>query len=610
MTTTTETQVTGAALETRRWRLSRLLVAFVVGFLLVAVAAIGTVLAYEQSYAGKIAMGVSVGGVDVAGLTRSEAITKLEDAFASIGTGTVTLTTPTGSTSLTYAQLGRRPDVDTMLDQAFAVGRTGNPVERVVEEARTALNKVTVAPRVAIDKDVLAASLATIAAKIDRVPTAAVVTTTPDAFVDTPAHWGSDVDAEAMVASISDALDAPDAPSTMTIPLVVTPVAPAVTDTDAMIARSRAGRMVAPVTLNHGKDRWTIADKVVRSWITFGAWADGSYGPLVDPAKVEAAVTTLSKKVDQKAVDATFYTSKGGGVVGVKPAKTGRKLDVPGTVAAVQELLVARAGAGKDPSAAIVPALALVQPKLTTEQASKAAPMMRAISTWTTYYQVGAHNGFSANITIPSMAINGTVVAPGQWFSYWKTVGEVSLAKGYKLGGAIIDGHSVEGKSIGGGICSSSTTLFNAAIRAGLQMGARKNHYYYISRYPKGLDATVFKSDGGSAQDMTFRNDTKYPILIRTYARPGIVRFTLYSVPTGRRVSFSRPTVKNYRPGYTVVKYTSALKKGQSEMIEYPADGQDVWVTRTVKDRTGKVIHKETWYSHYAQMIGVILRGK
>ena len=93
-------------------------------------------------------------------------------------------------------------------------------------------------------------------------------------------------------------------------------------------------------------------------------------------------------------------------------------------------------------------------------------------------------------------------------------------------------------------------------------MGARKNHYYYISRYPKGLDATVFKSDGGSAQDMTFKNDTKYPILIRTYARPGIVRFTIYSVPTGRHVTFSRPTVKNYRPGYTVVKYTIVAEEG------------------------------------------------
>ena len=434
------------------------------------------------------------------------------------------------------------------------------------------------------------------------------MSTGPAGFVDTPAIWGRQVDQAAMTATINESLASPDAPSSLAVPLEVSPVAPAVTDVDAMIAHSRANRMIAPVTLTHGKDSWKIADTAVRSWVTFGTWSDGSYGPLADPTMIETAVKALSKKVDAKAESASFYTSKSGNVVGVKPAKNGRKLDVPGTITLVEDLLFARASAGKEPSAGIVPALAIVAPTLTTEQAAKAAPLMKAISSWTTYYQSGAHNGFSNNITIPSMAINGTVVAPGQWFSYWKTVGEVSLAKGYRLGGAIIDGHSVEGKSIGGGICSSSTTLFNAAVRAGLQMGARKNHYYYITRYPKGLDATVFK-DGGSVQDMTFRNDTKYPILIRTYARPGIVRFTLYSVPSGRRVTFSRPIVKNYRSGFTQVKRTASLRKGVREQIEYPADGQDVWVTRTVKDKTGKIIHKETIYSHYARMIGIILVG-
>ena len=610
MTTTTETQLSGVSVPSRRWRYGRVLIAFVVGFLLVAVAAGGSILAYEQNYTGKVAAGVSIGGTDVSGLTRQDAAAKLQAAFASVGTGTVTLDTPIGSKTLTYAQLGRRPDIDGMLDAAFAVGRTGNPVERVVEEARTAVNHSTVAPRVAIDTDVLEAAIAGLATAIDRTSTSAMVTASSTGMVDTAAVWGRTVDVPAMTSSISAALAAPDAPSTLSIPLAVVPVAPAVTDVDATIARSRANRMVAPIVLNHGKDKWTITDKAVRTWLTFGSWPDGSYGPLVDPTKVQAAVAALSTKIDQKAVSATFYTSKGGSVVGVKPAKVGRKLDVPGTVVAIQALLNDRAGAGKDPSAPIVPALAVIQPQLSTEQAAKAAPLMKAISSWTTYYEVGAHNGFSANITIPSMAINGTVVAPGQWFSYWKAVGEVSLAKGYKLGGAIIDGHSVEGKSIGGGICSSSTTLFNAALRAGLQMGARKNHYYYIARYPKGLDATVFKSDGGGAQDMTFRNDTKYPILIRTYARPGIVRFTIYSVPTGRRVTFSRPTVKNYKPGYTVTKYVTSLRPGVHEQVEYQADGQDVWVTRVVKDKTGKVIHKETFYSHYAQMIGVVLIGR
>jgi vancomycin resistance protein YoaR len=609
-TTTTETQITGATLDTRRWRFSRVLIAFVIGFMLVAVATVGTILAYEQSYAGKVAGGVSIGGVDVAGLTRDQAAAKLEAAFAAIGTGTVNLTSATGAaTTLTYAQLGRRPDVDAMLDRAFAIGRTGNPVERVVEEARTAFNRVNVAPQVAIDQPVLAAALATLAAKIDTYPSSASVTVGTDGLVDTKAVWGREVDQAAMTASISEALAAPDAPSSVTIPLEVSPVAPSVTDVDAAVARSRANRMLAPVLLNHGKDRWSIPATAVRTWIYFGTWADGSYGPMVDPAKIEASVTSLSKKVDQKAVSASFYTGKTGTIVGVKPGKLGRKLDVPGTVTAVQELLVARAGAGKEPGAAIEPAVALLKPQLTTEEAEKAAPKMRAISTWTTYYESSAHNGFSANISVPAGAIDGTVVAPGQKFSFWKTIGEVSIRTGYKYGGAIVDGRSVEGKTIAGGICSTSTTMFNAALRAGLEMGARKNHYYYIARYPKGLDATVYQSDGGSVQDMTFRNDTKFPILIRAYARPGIVRFTIYTVPTGRRVSFSRPTVKNYRPAGTVTQATSSLPSGARRQIEWPADGQDVWVTRVVKDKAGKVIHKETFYSHYSRVTGIILVG-
>ena len=245
MTTTTESQLPAATVATRRWRVSRVLVAFVIGALLVTLAAVGTVLAYEQNYTGKVAAGVSIGGVDVAGLTRDEASAKLQTAFASIGTGTLTLNAPTGVTTLTYAQLGRRPDIDAMLDQAFAIGRTGNPVQRVVEEARTALNKVAVAPLVAIDRDVLAASIAKLAGTIDLTPTSAVVASSATGLIDTAAIWGRSVDQTAMVAAITAALAAPDAPATISTDLAVVPVSPAVTDTDAMIARSRANRMLS-----------------------------------------------------------------------------------------------------------------------------------------------------------------------------------------------------------------------------------------------------------------------------------------------------------------------------------------------------------------------------
>src|SRR4029079_9198577 len=88
-------------------------------------------------------------------------------------------------------------------------------------------------------------------------------------------------------------------------------------------------------------------------------------------------------------------------------------------------------------------------------------------------------------------------------------------APGFAQGAAVIDGKPEPQGALAGGICSCSTTLFNAALRAGYEMGARRNHYYYIDRYPLGLDATVCKSGSGSTQDMTWTNDTRYPVLIR-----------------------------------------------------------------------------------------------
>jgi len=393
------------------------------------------------------------------------------------------------------------------------------------------------------------------------------------------------------------------------LPVSIVPVAPAVTDYDATLARERAGHMVGDVVLALDQDQWPIPATTVRSWISFGTWPDGSHGPLVDAAAIGIAVQALVPKVNRAPVSASFLVGKDSAIVGSKAGLDGRTLDVAGTALAVQSALMARAAGDVGPSVPVTPVVAITKPDLSSEQAALAAPLMKPISSWTTYYESGAHNGFGANISIPAMAIDGTVLAPGQKFSFWDTVGEVTFAKGYKLGGAIIDGHSVEGKSIGGGICSCSTTIFNAALRAGLEMGIRANHYYYISRYPKGLDATVF-IDGSSVQDMTFRNDTQNPILIKATTGLGMVRFTLYSVPTGRTVTFTNPIVKNYKPGYTEIQPTTTLAPGVRMTVEYPADGQDVTVTRTVTDATGKVIHVDTYSSHYAQMIGIIMVGE
>jgi vancomycin resistance protein YoaR len=249
-------------------------------------------------------------------------------------------------------------------------------------------------------------------------------------------------------------------------------------------------------------------------------------------------------------------------------------------------------------------AIVAVAPKRTTGQVTKSAPLMVKIGSWATYYEVSAHNGFGANITVPARYLNGTVVKPGQVFDFWDSLGEVSFRTGYRLGGAIVGGHSVEGKALAGGICATSTTLFNAALRAGLEIDARQPHWYYITRYPLGLDATVSDS-----QTMRFRNDTSKIVLIRGFASPGVVRFEIWAEPTGRTVSLSRPRVTNVVPGYDTTVKTNDLPKGKSERIEWPVDGKDVSVTRTVRDANGRVIHRETYISHYHRMVGILRVG-
>jgi vancomycin resistance protein YoaR len=161
-------------------------------------------------------------------------------------------------------------------------------------------------------------------------------------------------------------------------------------------------------------------------------------------------------------------------------------------------------------------------------------------------------------------------------------------------------------------MCSSSTTLFNAALRAGLQIGARGNHRYYIGRYPLGLDATVWIM-GGATQSMSFTNDTAHPILIRGIrtrsGSRGYVTYEIWGVPDGRIVSIGAPMVSNVVKAVTNTVTVTTLRRGVRNQTEYPSNQMDTAVTRVVRNAAGAVIHVETWRSHYVLWNGVIQVG-
>jgi vancomycin resistance protein YoaR len=233
------------------------------------------------------------------------------------------------------------------------------------------------------------------------------------------------------------------------------------------------------------------------------------------------------------------------------------------------------------------------------------------IGQWATTYFPGESNGDGANIEVPARLLNGLVIGPGKQFSFLTLVSPIDLAHGWKMGGVILNGKSDHTGAIGGGVCSASTTFFNAVVRAGLQIDERHAHFYYIDRYPVGLDATVY-SNGYQMWDLKWTNDTPNPIVIlagSTYGSKSTVTVQLWSLPLDRTVTFSPEFKSNVVSAGDRKAYTTALKPGQQARAEFPTNGYYTSRTRTVTDSTGKVIHTDTWTSHYSMVNGLLVVG-
>ena len=591
---------------------ARFLFAFLFGLLGALALGAGALYAYDLQYDGRILPGIPVGGVDLSGLSPNEARARLAAAYDALDDGEVVLTSSRGERTISFAQLGRRLDVDGLVAEAVAAGRAGGAFERVIGSAQTAIRGIAIEPRVLYDSAAVEAAVNAIADGLEVEPLNATVSGGKEGFSFQPGTDGRKADRTGPLAPIQAALGSLATGERIVVPLEIERVEPRITTAEAEAAVKTARILGRAVTIKDGDEEWKVASGLVRTWVRFVVSQDGQIRPVVDTTGLATALEPVEEAVLRKPRNASFLINRSGDIVGVTEAVTGRGLDVARTSEAVVALFGTRAGGKLED--VVEPVFRTVEPSLTTAEAEKSAPLMKRISTWTTYFPISDRNGFGANIWIPAADIDGYVIGPGDWFDFWDAIGQISRARGYRDGGAIINGRTEPQGALAGGICSTSTTLFNAALRAGLEMGDRRNHYYSISRYPLGLDATVFRSSSGSVQTMSFRNDTEHPILIRGIrtrdGSKGYVRFDLYSVPNGRTVTFSKPVVKNVRQASDSIEYTSSLAPGKRERIESPVDGKDVWVTRTVRTSSGKVLHRETYYSHYARITGVVLVGR
>ncbi|NBH14998.1 hypothetical protein D3Z36_12640 [Lachnospiraceae bacterium] len=211
----------------------------------------------------------------------------------------------------------------------------------------------------------------------------------------------------------------------------------------------------------------------------------------------------------------------------------------------------------------------------------------------TSYSSSGA--GRSKNVENGASLINGSVVYPGDTFSVYEAVSPFDAEHGYELAGSYENGTTVE--TYGGGICQVSTTLYNAVIRAELEIAERFNHSMIVSYVDPSADAAI----AGTYKDLKFTNNTDAPIYIEGYTEGRELYFNVFGEetrPANREVSFVSETLSTTEPG-TQYQASSGhaigyISQKQSSHTGYTAQ---LWKVVTVDgvEKSREIFNKSTY---------------
>lgn len=352
------------------------------------------------------------------------------------------------------------------------------------------------------------------------------------------------------------------------------------------------------IVLSTDLDTITIDDQTLISWIDF------NNGYQLD--KINIYTQNIAKSFTKDPIDAVFKFQNGQ-VTEFKPAQNGIIVN-PDSLS--QEIMASFINLEKsnEKQEKLIPSFESIEPKIKNSDVNDLGIKELLGKGTSTFWHSSAIRNI--NITKGSSIVNRILVAPGDTFSFVKSLGEVSLAAGYKQAYIIRQGKTE--LDVGGGVCQVSTTLFRAMLDAGLNITERKNHAYRVSYYEEdskpGFDATVFIP----SPDLKFVNDTAHHVLIQSVLDMDNRRLTyeIYGTSDGRKVNIS-----NYRqwdstpPPPDVWIDDPTLPVGKVVKDEQAIRGLKTAFDWTVTDKDGNILHQKTFQSNFAAWAAVYRRG-
>ncbi|PJJ56728.1 putative peptidoglycan binding protein [Mumia flava] len=521
----------------------------------------------------RLPVNARIAGVDVGFQTTAEARRTLTSELEGGLDDPVRLTLDAQTYEFTPEEVGFELDVEASVDQTGA-GSVWNPLTMI----RLLLGSATYPAAVEVDDAALDAQIAEIADAVDRDVVEGRIAYRGTRPVVTQPKSGREVDQERTREVVLEAY--PSTQSSLTLPAEVTDP---VIESDAIsefVATTAEPAVAQPVTIRAGGKTATLKPRQFAPAVSYEVVGD-ALEPQVNADRLARPLARATRKIGRAGVDATVEIRSGRPKV--VAGRAGIGVGAPAVADALVGVLDERGAARR------ISVQPTKQPPDVTVKDARGWGIDEKISSFTTNFPYAEYR--NVNQGRAASLVNGTILQPGDTFSFNDTVGERTVANGFTTGTMISNG--VFREDLGGGVSQVATTLYNAGFFAGLEDVEHKPHSFYISRYPTGREATV----AWPTVDLRFKNTLDHAVLIQAWVTP--------STPSRQG---AMNVVMWGTKQYDVSAGLSARRNLRSPGIRYdPSDrcvpqsgvtGFDVDVYRTLR-RGGEVVAEETITAHY-----------
>ena len=513
--------------------------------------------------AGKVHRGVEVGNVSVGGKTPAEARQAVRDQVVG-PLEEIEFTDPRRS-ARTAREMGVSFNVSETVGKAYAVGREGNVLDRLLGRLRAPLGGATIPPEVNFDRAKARAQIGAMAGRVNRQPEEAELKIYGDEVEVTEGREGYRLNPAATMTSVNGAIE----DMSGKVDLQGDVLEPRVTTAEAQAAAKKAREALSErITIKSegGGKSWTIEPESIRPALEVTE-QDGKIEVGLNRDRMDGILTNVYNDLTAKTVDASYGFDSKGDVI-VKPARFGRSVDGEKLVGDIQ-------GGIFDGKREYRVSTSVQEPEYTTTELQAKKPT-ELLGKYKTNYRATSDKTRERveNLGIASRAVTGTLLAPGEVFSMNETVSGLE----YNQGHVIVNGATSTG--LGGGLCQVTSTLYNAVLYAGLDVTERTAHATQLPYIRPGMDATVWFGDryGNGELDMKFENTTDGYILLKEYVSgDDYIYAEVYGVPTDVEVTMSsEPILTNYDASQ--------------------------WVTYYTRKEGGRVVERDQWKTSYAAL--------